>query len=207
MSPPQDANFSRKLQPQIVHTVHLFVPRRRSCQTGCVSSNFGSPHNPPPRPRPMGFASTLWVLIIQSGRAVSLTRLAQCRGPLSSTGRPPRCFGRPILGSPLPSRSGPTGNARTPQTGTGRSESCGRRGVCHAPGCQCMWQSGGGWGRAAPRAGRNGVSPLPPTGADGTPAQLARAHRTVLAAALIRPRLGPQSGPAHARNSGVSRYT
>jgi hypothetical protein len=34
--PPQDANFSRKLQPQIVHTVHLFVPRRRSCQTGCV---------------------------------------------------------------------------------------------------------------------------------------------------------------------------
>ena len=23
--PPQDANFSRKLQPQIVHTVHLFV--------------------------------------------------------------------------------------------------------------------------------------------------------------------------------------
>ena len=34
--------------------------------------------------------------------------------------------------------------------------------------------------------------PLPPTGADGTPAQLARAHRTVLPAALIRPR--PQSG-------------
>ena len=29
--------------------------------------------------------------------------------------------------------------------------------------------------------------PLPPTGADGTPAQLTRAHRTVLPAALIRP--------------------
>ncbi len=28
---------------------------------------------------------------------------------------------------------------------------------------------------------------LPPTGADGTPPQLARAHRTVLPAALIRP--------------------
>ena len=45
--------------------------------------------------------------------------------------------------------------------------------------------------------------PLPPTGADGTPAQLARAHRTVLAAALIRPRPQSRSGPAHARHSGV----
>ena len=33
MSPPCRR---RKLQPQIVHTVHLFVPRRRSCRTGCV---------------------------------------------------------------------------------------------------------------------------------------------------------------------------
>ena len=30
--------------------------------------------------------------------------------------------------------------------------------------------------------------PLPPTGADGTPAHMARAHRTVLPAALIQPR-------------------
>jgi len=43
--------------------------------------------------------------------------------------------------------------------------------------------------------------PLPPTGADGTPAQLARAHRTVLPAALIRPR--PQSGPAHGSRGAV----
>ena len=34
--PAEDADFSRKLQPQIIHTVHLFVPRRRSCRTGCV---------------------------------------------------------------------------------------------------------------------------------------------------------------------------
>ena len=68
---------------------------------------------------------------------------AGCRDPLSSTGRPPRCFGRPILGSPLSSRPGPTGNARTPQAGTGRSESCGRRGVCHPPGCREPLSSNG----------------------------------------------------------------
>ncbi len=39
-----------------------------------------------------------------------------CREPLSSNGRPPRCLGRRMLGSPLSSRPGPTGNARTPQT-------------------------------------------------------------------------------------------
>ena len=43
--------------------------------------------------------------------------------------------------------------------------------------------------------------PLPPTGADGTPAQLARAHRTVLPAALIRPR--PHSAPAHGSRGAV----
>ena len=39
------------------------------------------------------------------------------------------------------------------------------------------------------------------TGADGTPAQLARAHRTVLPAALIRPR--PHSAPAHGSRGAV----
>ena len=39
--------------------------------------------------------------------------------------------------------------------------------------------------------------PLPPTGGDGKPAQLERAHHTVLPAALIRPRPQSESGPAH----------
>ena len=45
--------------------------------------------------------------------------------------------------------------------------------------------------------------PLPPTGGDGTPAQLARAHRTVLPAALIRPRPQSARGPAHGSRGAV----
>ncbi len=46
--------------------------------------------------------------------------------------------------------------------------------------------------------------PLPPTGADGKPAQiLARAHRTVLPAALIGPRPHSLAGPAH-RSRGAA---
>jgi hypothetical protein len=55
--------------------------------------------------------------------------------------------------------------------------------------------------------------PLPPTGADGKPAHMARAHRTVLPAALIRPRpltlsarlglTGKEAPHMYARHSGV----